>query len=237
MTASNFVLGFGEAGWGTALLQAAMMTLAVALTGYAFGLLVGSFCAWAKIKGGTLPRLIADAYTTVLRGIPDILVIYLFYFGSSAVLTPLAGLFGISGFVSLPGFMAGALAIGLVSGAYQAEIMRGAYRAVSPGEIEAAIAAGMSRMTMFRRIVAPLVLRHALPGLGNVWQLVLKESALVSVTGLVEILRQAQIGAGSTGQPFTFFFAAAVLYLAISSFSTWLLRQAEERLALGARRA
>lgn len=175
MTASDFVLGFGEAGWGAALLQAAMMTLAVASTGYAFGLLVGSFGAWAKIKGGVLPRLIADAYTTVLRGIPDILVIYLFYFGSSAVLTPLAGLFGISGFVSLPGFMAGALAIGLVSGAYQAEIMRGAYRAVSPGEIEAAIAAGMSRLTMFRRIIAPLVLRHALPGLGNVWQLVLKD--------------------------------------------------------------
>lgn len=237
MTASDFVLGFGAAGWGAALLQAAMMTLAVALTGYAFGLLAGSFVAWAKIKGGILPRLVADAYTTVLRGIPDILVIYLFYFGSSAVLTPLAALFGFSGFFSLPGFMAGALAIGLVSGAYQAEVMRGAYRAVSPGEIEAAIACGMSPMTTFRRIVAPLVLRHALPGLGNVWQLVLKESALVSVTGLVEILRQAQIGAGSTGQPFTFFFAAAVLYLAISSFSAFLLRLVERRVAVGVRRA
>ena len=236
MTASNFVLGFGEAGWGTVLLQATMMTLAVALTGYAFGLLVGAVGAWTKLKGGTLLRLMADAYTTVLRGIPDILVIYLFYFGSSAVLTPLAGLFGISGFVSLPGFMAGALAIGLVSGAYQTEVMRGAYRAVPAGEIEAAIACGMSRLTMFRRIVAPLVLRHALPGLGNVWQLVLKESALISVTGLVEIVRQAQIGAGSTGQPFTFFFAAAVLYLAISSLSTWLLQWAERRFTLGLRR-
>lgn len=232
---TGFVLGFGENGWGPLLLHGAAMTLAVALTGFGIGLLIGTIGALAKLKGGYFRRSLADAYTTILRGIPDLLVIYLFYFGSSAVLTPLGGLFGASGFISIPGFLAGSLAIGLVSGAYQTEVMRGAYRAVSSGEIEAAIASGMSQLTLFRRIVAPLVLRHALPGLGNVWQLVLKESALVSVTGLVEILRTAQIGAGSTGQPFTFFLAAAVLYLVISSISGWLLQRTEWSLTRGLR--
>lgn len=99
--------------------------------------------AWARLKGGYFSRSLADAYTTILRGIPDLLVIYLFYFGSSAVLTPPGAFLGASGFISIPGFLAGSLAIGLVSGAYQTEVMRGAYRAVSPGEIEAAIASGM----------------------------------------------------------------------------------------------
>jgi octopine/nopaline transport system permease protein len=231
------LLGFGPNGWAMAMLTAAAMTIAVAVTGFVSGAVVGTLGAWAKLAGGKLVRGLADGYTTVLRGIPDLLVIYLFYFGSSAVLTPLGRLFGASGFISLPGFLAGALAIAVVSGAYHTEVFRGAYRAVPGGEIEAAVAAGMPRLLMVRRILAPLVLRYALPGLGNVWQLVLKESALISVTGLVEILRQAQIGAGSTRQPFTFFLAAAVLYLAISSVSGWMLQRAELRFSRGLRRA
>jgi octopine/nopaline transport system permease protein len=231
------LLGFGPNGWGPAMLAATGMTIVVALTGFVFGAVIGALGAWAKIAGGRVARGLADGYTTVLRGIPDLLVIYLFYFGSSAVLTPLGRLFGATGFISLPGFLAGALAIGVVSGAYHTEVFRGAYRAVSRGEIEAAIAGGMSPLLRLRRITGPLVLRYAMPGLGNVWQLVLKETALISVVGLVEILRQAQIGAGSTRQPFTFFIAAAMLYLAISSISGWGLRLAELRLTRGMRRA
>jgi octopine/nopaline transport system permease protein len=224
-------------GWGQAMLAAAAMSIAVALAGFALGMVVGVLGAWAKISGGRVTRGVADAYTTVLRGIPDLLVIYLFYFGSSAVLTPLAHVFGASGFVSLPGFLAGALAIGVVSGAYHTEVLRGAFQAVSKGELEAASAAGMTRWLKFRRIVAPLVLRFAVPGLGNVWQVVLKETALISVTGLVEILRQAQVGAESTRQPFLFFGLAALLYLAISSLSGWGMTRAEQRYTRGMRRA
>ncbi|MBV9517147.1 MAG: ABC transporter permease subunit [Hyphomicrobiales bacterium] len=231
------VFSFGPGGWGRAMLAAAGMTLAVALTGYAIGGALGVLGAFAKTAGGTITRGLADAYTSILRGIPDLLVIYLFYFGSGAVLTPLGHLFGASGFVSMPGFVAGALAIGIVSGAYQTEVFRGAYRAVAKGEIEAARAVGMSGPLMLRRILAPLVLRHAIAGLGNVWQLVLKESALVSVTGLVEILRQSQIGAGSTRQPFTFFLGAAILFLVISSVSEWLSSFAERHFSRGLRRA
>lgn len=230
------LLGFGPNGWGAAILAATLMTIAVASTGFLFGALVGVGGAYAKLSGSRVARGIADAYTTVLRGIPDLLVIYLFYFGSSAVLTPLARMFGYSGFISLPGFLAGALAIGVVSGAYQTEVLRGAYLAIPKGEIEAATAVGMTPLLKFRRIVAPLALRFAIPGIGNVWQLVLKETALISVTGLVEILRQAQIGSGSTRQPFVFFVAAACLYMAISAVSTYGFGLAERHYTRGLRR-
>ena len=112
----------------------------------------------------------------MLRGIPDLLVIYLFYFGGSAALGAVGSLFGDEGFIGVPAFATGALAIGVVSGAYQAEVFRGAYQTLSKGELEAAKSVGMHRWLMFRRIIAPQVLRYAIPGLGNVWQLVLKES-------------------------------------------------------------
>jgi octopine/nopaline transport system permease protein len=230
------LMSFGPAGWGAALLAGAAMTLALSACGFAVGAVIGVFVAWAKISGGALLRTAADAYTTILRGIPDLLVIYLFYFGGSGVLSAIGHLFGAEGFIGIPGFMAGVLAVGVASGAYHTEVYRGAYRAISRGEIEAAIASGMTLSLRFRRIIAPLALRHALPGLGNVWQVVLKESALVSVTGVVELLRQSQVGAGSTGLPFDFFFAAALLYLTISSLSGWLLHQAERHFSRGVRR-
>lgn len=221
------LLGFGAQGWGPALLRGAAMTVGLALCGFAIGAMLGAVAAWAKIAGGKTARAIAATYTTVLRGIPDLLVIYLFYFGGSIALTKIASWLGHEGFVDLPGFIAGAMAIGIVSGAQHTEVYRGAYRAVARGEVEAAMAVGMSRATLFRRILLPLTARHALPGLGNVWQLTLKESALVSVTGVVELLRTAQLGSGSTREPFTFFFAAAVLYLVITSLSGVIFGRAE----------
>lgn len=230
------LLSLGPEGWGRALLAGAWMTVLIALSGYGIGAVIGAFGAWGKLSGGKTVRIIADAYTTVLRGIPDLLVIYLLYFCGSAAVTSLGRMFGADGFIGFPGFLAGALAVGITSGAQQTEVFRGAFKAVHPGEIEAAIACGMSRTLRFRRIVAPLTLRHALPGLGNIWQVVLKESALVSITGVAELLRQAQVGAGSTGLPFDFYLIAGILYLAISSVSGSVLRQAERRFNRGVRR-
>ncbi|HEX2553173.1 MAG TPA: ABC transporter permease subunit [Microvirga sp.] len=230
------LVGFGPNGWGFTLLRAAGMTLAVAFCGFLAGAVIGSLIAWAKVAGGVVLRGLADGYTTVLRGIPDLLVIYLFYFGGSAVLGKIGGLFGYDGFIGLPAFATGAIAIGVVSGAYQAEVYRGAYQTVSRGEIEAAKSVGMHRWLMFRRILAPQVLRYAIPGLGNVWQLVLKESALISVTGLVELLRQSNIAAGSTRRPFDFYLTAALLYLLITWVSTILFQRAETYSMRGVRR-
>jgi octopine/nopaline transport system permease protein len=231
------LLGFGPRGWGQAMLIATAMTLAVSVCGFLAGSVFGTLAAFAKLSENRLARIVGDAYTTILRGIPDLLVIYLFYFGGSLALTAVGRSFGYDGFLGLPAFLTGALALGIVSGAYQAEVFRGAYLALAKGELEAARAMGMSRSLMFRRIVAPQVMRFAIPGLGNVWQLALKESALISVTGLVELLRQSQIGAGSTRQPFTFFFAAAILYLALTTVSTWGFQRAETHAMRGVRRA
>jgi octopine/nopaline transport system permease protein len=232
------LMGFGPKGWGWPMLVAAAMTLAVASCGFLIGAILGSLIAWAKLSRSLVLRSLADGYTTVLRGIPDLLVIYLFYFGGSAVLSALARSFGgAGGFVGVPAFATGALAIGIVSAAYQAEVFRGAYTALSRGEIEAAKSVGMHTMLLFRRIIAPQVLRYAIPGLGNVWQLVLKESALISVTGLVELLRQSAIGAGSTYKPFSFYVTAAGLYLLITTVSTWGFQRAEDYSMRGLRRA
>ena len=231
------ILGFGPTGWGAAMLAAAGMTLLVAVLGFLMGGLVGTLVAAAKLSRNLPLRLMADGYTTLLRGVPDLLVIYLLYFGGSAALTAVARSFGAQGFVGVPALATGALALGIVSGAYQAEVYRGAFLAVPRGEIEAARAVGMGRALMFRRIVAPQVLRFALPGLGNVWQLVLKESALISVVGLVELLRQSQIGAGSTREPFPFYLGAGALYLAITTVSTYGFGRLEARTLRGVRRA
>lgn len=231
------LIGTGPNGWGIALAIAAVMTILIALSGFVIGAVIGVFGAWAKVAGGPVTRSIAGFYTTVLRGIPDLLVIYLFYFGGSAVVTAVGKLFGAQGFVGFPGFLAGALAVGITSGAQQTEVFRGAFKAVPAGELEAATACGMSRWLRFRRILAPLTLRHAIPGMGNVWQVTLKESALVSVTGVVELLRQSQIGAGSTGLPFDFYIIAAAIYLAISTVSGGLLQLSEKRFTRGVRRS
>ena len=230
------LLGFGPRGWGAAMVAATLMTLAVALSAVAIGAVLGCVVAAAKLRGGRLVRAAGEGYTTVLRGVPDLLVIYLVYFGGSAIVTKLGHAMGLSGFLGLPSFLAGALACGLVSGAYQAEVFRGATLALPRGQIEAAKAAGMHGALRFRRILVPQILTLALPGLGNVWQLALKESALVSVTGLVELLRESQIGAGSTRQPFAFYLAAGALYLILTTASTALFGRAEWRMTRSLRR-
>ncbi|KMO35753.1 ABC transporter permease, partial [Methylobacterium variabile] len=148
------LLGFGPGGWGGALLVAAGTTLALALCGFLVGAVLGGVAAAAKLSGLAPLRLVADGYTTLLRGVPDLLVIYLMYFGGSAALGRLAGLFGATGFVGVPAFGVGVAALGIISGAYQAEVFRGAYLALERGQIEAARAVGMHRGLMLRRVVA-----------------------------------------------------------------------------------
>ncbi|SEG81878.1 ABC transporter permease [Bosea lathyri] len=227
------LFGFGPTGWGGALLKATGMTLSVAACGFVLGSIIGSLVAWAKLRGNGVVRAAANGYTTVLRGIPDLLVIYLFYFGGSALLTSAGRMFGADGFVGVPAFASGAAAIGVISGAYQAEVFRGAFQSVSRGELEAARSVGMRSVLMFRRIVIPQVLRLAMPGLGNVWQLVLKESALISITGLVELLRQSHVAAGSTGRPFEFYILSCVIYFIIAISSTRIFNVVEARMSKG----
>ncbi len=230
------LMGFGPDGWGRDMLAAAGMTIGVSIVGFVAGVLFGCCGAAAKLSRFGSLRWTAEVYTTVFRGVPDLLVIYLFYFGSSSLITSVASMFGAQGFVGAPAFLTGALAIGVVSGAYQTQVFIGAVEALPKGEIEAARAYGMSSFLLFRRIILPQAIRFAIPGVANVWQLVLKESALISVVGLIELMRQAQIGAGSTRQPFSFFLTAAALYLLITFVSGIGFQALEKRAMRGVRR-
>jgi octopine/nopaline transport system permease protein len=223
------LLGFGSTGWGALLLAGAGITLAVTAAALAIGAVLGAIVAAAKLSGSVVARALGSAYTTVFRGIPELLIIYLIYFGGSTAVTAIGQAMGYEGFLGLPSFIAGALAVGIISGSYQAEVFRGAYLAVAKGELEAASAIGMNRALRFRRIIMPQVMRYALPGMGNVWQLSLTDSALVSVTGLAELMRTSQVAAGSTRQYFLFFVVGGALYLVLTSLSDQVFDRAERR--------
>ena len=250
------LMQWGPNGWLDEMVFATGLTLIIALTGFLFGLLFGGMAAAGRMSGHPFFERASIAYTTILRGVPDLLVIYLFYFGGSGIVTAIGHMLGYDGFIGVPGFVAGTIAIGLVSGAYQSEVIRGSFLAVPSGQVEAARAFGMSGVTLVRRIVGPQVLRYAVPGLGNVWQLALKEAALVAVVGLAvhwsgikigdvvlihetrfsDLLRQAHIAAGSTRQPFPFYITCAAFYLALTTLSTWFFRRAEAWATRGMKR-
>lgn len=223
------LLGFGSTGWGALLLVATLMTLAVTATALVIGAVFGALVASAKLSGNLILVTLGNIYTTVFRGVPELLIIYLIYFGGSSAVTAIGQWMGYEGFFGLPSFAAGALAVGIISGAYQAEVYRGAYLAIAKGELEAASAIGMPRSMRVRRIIMPQVLRFAIPGLGNVWQLSLKDSALISVTGLAELMRTSQVAAGSTRQYFLFFIVGGLLYLILTSLSDRVFNRAERR--------
>jgi octopine/nopaline transport system permease protein len=227
--ASLSLIGFGSGGWGALLLLATLLTLCVTATALAIGAVLGTIVAAAKLSGNVVLVTLGNIYTTVFRGVPELLIIYLIYFGGSSAVTSIGKALGYEGFLGLPSFLAGALAVGIISGAYQAEVFRGAFQAISKGELEAASAIGMHRALRLRRIIIPQVFRFAIPGIGNVWQLSLKDSALISVTGLAELMRTSQVAAGSTRQYFLFFIVGGILYLILTSRSDRVFNGAERR--------
>ncbi|NGN41931.1 ABC transporter permease subunit [Mesorhizobium sp. CGMCC 1.15528] len=205
------------------------MTLYVSVSAFFCGLMLGTLIAWARVAGNWPLRKLAEIYVTIFRGVPDILVIYLFYFGGRQVVTAVGTALGLPGPFDISGFVSGMLAIGLISAASQSEVLRGAYQAVPKGTIEAGRVSGMTRFTLFRRIIAPQAMVTAVPGMGNQWQSVIKESALVSVTGLVETMRQVSVAAGTTQEHFLFYAAGGVIYLIITTLSDQFFRLAEKR--------
>jgi octopine/nopaline transport system permease protein len=231
------LLSFGNTGWGDEMAWATLMTLTVAVCAFALALIIGTIGATAKLSRFRFIRIVFDIYTTVARGVPELLIIYLLFFGGSGSVMYLARIFGYHGYIEINAFSAGVAAISLINGAYQTEVFRGAVQAIPRGQIEAAHAVGMSDWLLFRRVLIPQVLRLALPGLGNCWLSALKETALVSVTGLVEIMRQAYVAAGSSQMPFIFYALAACLFLFLTTFSSYGFRRAEHWASRGVRSA
>ncbi len=220
-------------GFGGQLLIGAGVTLALAFSALAVGLVLGLVGATAKLSDVRIVRAAAEAYTTVVRGLPELLVVLVVYFGASGGLTAAAGWFGHRDFVEVGPFAAGVVALGLTFGAYATEVFRGAILAVPRGQIEAGYAYGMGRWLVFRRIVLPQVWRIALPGLGNLFLVLLKDTSLVSVVGLDELMRKSSIAVGFTREPFTFYLAAAFLYLAMTVVTVAAVQRAERAAARG----
>lgn len=204
-------------GFGGTLAAGAWVTIKLALTALVFGLILGLLGAGAKLSRFFLLRTATDVCTTVVRGVPELVLVLAVYFGGAVIINGLAARVGYRGYVEINAFSAGVLAIGTAFGAYATEVFRGAILAVPKGQIEAARAIGMPDFLVFRRIVLPQVWRYALPGLGNLFLVLQKNTALVSVTGLTELMRNTTVAVGYTRKPFTFYLAAALIYLALTT--------------------
>ena len=207
--------------------RGAVITISVALLSLVLATLLGVLGASAKVGGGALSRGAAHTYTTIVRGIPDLVFILLIYFGGQRFLNDIGDLFGWD-YVESSKFWAGVVAIGFIYGAYLTETFRGAYLAVPRGQLEAAQSLGLRRLAILRKVLMPQVLRFALPGYGNVWMVLVKSTAVISVIGLEDLVGLADKAGKSTREPFLFLVAVILVYLAITSASGAALRRAED---------
>lgn len=216
-------------GFGDQLLQGAVVTLELALFSLLVGLILGMLGASAKLSSIKVFQWIAHGYTTLIRGIPELLTVLIIYFGATSVLMGIAGLFGYNEYIEVGAFAAGVTALGLTFGAYATEVFRGALQSIPKGQHEAAIALGMGPVRKFYRIILPQVWRVALPGLGNLFLVLLKDTALVSVIGLEDIMRKANIAVNNTKEAFLFYMVAALMYLILTILSMMLVFYMEKR--------
>ena len=212
------LLYFGSKGWGDELFTAFLMTIAVSITAMLIGILFSIIFTPLKLSNNKIFNFIANSYTTVIRGVPELLVIYLFFFGGSGAVMFVASIFGYNEYIEINAFITGSFAIGIISGAYSTEVFRGAIQSIDRGQFEACKSLGFKKYIYFFKVIIPQMLRLAIPNLSNVWQITLKDTSLISVTGLVEIMRQSYIAAGSTRDPLFFYSFAALLYLVLTFF-------------------
>ena len=227
------LLYFGDNGWGDELFIATLMTIAVSITAMCIGFLFALIFTPLKLSKYKILNLIGNFYTTVIRGVPELLVIYLFFFGGSGAIMYVASIFGYFEYIEINAFITGSFAIGIISGAYSTEVFRGAIQSIDKGQFEASKVLGFNKYIHFFKVIMPQMLRLALPNLSNVWQITLKDTSLISVTGLVEIMRQSYIAAGSTRDPLLFYSFAAVLYLLLTFISMKFLNRLEKNYSRG----
>lgn len=198
-------------GFGHLLLTGTWITLKLAFTSLFFGLLLGLIGAAAKLSPVRALRWVATTYTTLIRGVPELLLVLIIYFGTTELLLRL-----FDQYIEISAFAAGVTALSIAFGAYATEVFRSALQEIPKGQRESAMAMGMNRWQTFTRILMPQLWRIAIPGLGNLFLVLLKDTALVSVIGLDDLMRQAYVAAGFTKLPFTFYLAAAFIYLLLT---------------------
>lgn len=230
-------LSLAEGGWGRHLAQGLWLTLTLAVATLPLGLALGFGLARAAMSPRWQIAGPATVFSTVFRSLPELLTLFIIYYGGQMVVDRLIA-------ASIPGlrleisaFVAGMLALGIVFAAFASEIFIAANRAVAPGQREAAIALGLGRAAIFFRVIGPQVLRLALPGLGNLWFVLLKDTALVSVIALSDLMRQTQVAVASTKAPLFFYLTCCLLYLAVSLVSSFAVALLEKWLNRGLERA
>ena len=223
-------------GYYASILQGALLTVGVSLAALALAVLLGLVGAAAKLSGHPLLAALATAYTTVVRGVPELVLMLLIFYGGTIGLNHLLELAGSKATVDINPFAAGVLTIGFIYGAYMTETFRGAILAIPKGQSEAAWAFGMGRLRTFMRITLPQMVRYALPGFTNNWLVLIKTTALVSLIGLHEMTYLAKQASAATREPFTFYLFAAGLFLLYTSVLLLALRWLERRYSLGVRR-
>jgi len=226
---------FSLHGYGPAIFEGTILTLQVSIASLFIAMMLGIFGALAKLSGRRSLSLVAQIYTTIIRGIPDLVLMLLIFFGGQVFINQMGPVFGYEEYIDINPFIAGVSTIGFIFGAYMTETFRGAILAVSKGQNEAGTAYGMSGFMVFRRITLPQMVRHALPGFGNNWLVLVKTTALVSIIGLDDMVRKAGLAAGATRKPFTFYLVVAINYLLITSVSVYLLKYLERRYSVGVR--
>jgi len=212
-------LALGGTGWGGQIADGALLTIELAFATLPFGFALGLGLAFLKDSSHWFLRAAGEAYTTVFRGLPELMTLLLIYYGTEMALHALAASLGYDVDIEISPFCAGVLALGLVLGAYSSEVLSGALRAVERGQIEAGQSLGMRPLAVFLTIQFPQLLRIALPGLGNCWLVLLKDTSLVSVIALEELTRKTYLAAGQTKAYFLFFSVACVLYLTMTILS------------------
>lgn len=217
-------------GWGDELLRGFLVTLQIALLAYAGGTLLGLLAAFGELSSRRWLSLPLQAYAMVLRSVPELLVIFLFYYGGSFAVQGLLGLVGVDRAVDVDAFTAGTVALALIQGAYASEVFRGAILAVPSGAVEAARSLGLRRLQILRTVVVPLALRVALAGLVNLWMVVIKNTPFVSAIGLEDFIRAAGTAGQNTKQYFAFYLAVLLTYLAISAATMLVQSRLSDRL-------
>lgn len=226
------LLSLDPPGWGGNLLRGAMNSLIIALGAFALGCLIGIGGALGKLGGGPVTRDLLAVYTTVVRAVPELILILILYYAGTDLLNQALRAFGYRP-VEISGLAAGIGVLGVVQGAYATEVLRGAIQSVPRGQLEAARAYGMTRFQTFRRVTAPAMLPLALPGLSNLWLIATKDTALLAIVGFSELTLETRQAAGSTRAYFTFFLAAGALYLIMTLVSGRIFGWIEARFRRG----
>jgi polar amino acid transport system permease protein len=214
------LLAWYPPGWGRNFFYGAISTLQISALAYGLGLIIGLFGARGKLSGGKVTKRFLEGYTTIVRSVPELLLIVILFYTGTQGINALAEAVGI-GRVEINGFVAAVAVLGVVQGAYSTEVLRGAILAIPIGQIEAAKAYGMSPLLMFRRITLPAMLPYAIPGMSNLWLNATKDSALISVVGYLELTLITRQAAGETKTYFLFYSVSAGIYLLISLASLY----------------